>query len=69
MTARYATRDLVLTYLRVANEPRPVIAIAKYMTAMHRVSRAATRSVLWRLCRDGKIERVGVGYYQVVRRG
>jgi hypothetical protein len=64
VTARYATRNAVLTYLRVANEPRPMVLIRRYMFVMHRASPGATRTQVWRLCRDGIIERVGLGLYQ-----
>ena len=65
MTARHATKTLILTYLRVANEPRPVQRVIRYMRTMHRVEEGATRTQLWRLCQAGEVERVGVGEYRV----
>ena len=69
MTARYAVRDAILTYLRVANEPRSVLIIARYMQRMHKIERGAVRTQLWRLCQAGLVERVGVGEYRVAPGG
>ena len=65
MTARHATSALILTYLRVANEPRPVQRVIRYMKTMHRVEEGATRTQLWRLCQAGLAERVDLGWYQI----
>ena len=66
MTRRYATKTLILTYLRVAGEPRPMLLIRKYMLKMHKIGPAATRTAVWRLCQEGEIERVSVGFYRWV---
>ena len=65
MTARHATRDALLTYIRADSEPRPVIQIRKYMLRMHGISHGATRTALWRLCQTGEIVRTEIGFYQI----
>ena len=65
MTRYHATRDLILTYLYVAGEPRPVQRVIRYMRQMHRVEEGATRTQLWRLCQAGLAERVDLGWYQI----
>lgn len=65
MTRRYATRELVLTYLRTVKEPRNLIAITRYMRKMHRVEAGATRTAIWRLAKLGEVRRVGRGEYQI----
>jgi hypothetical protein len=64
VTAKYATKDVLLDYLRSAGEPRKLIAIIKYMRR-HKVSPGATRTQLWRLCQAGELERVAPDQYQV----
>ncbi len=65
MTARHATRNALLTYLRTVGEPRPVQRVIRYMRQMHRVEEGATRTQLWRLCQAGLAERVDLGWYQI----
>ncbi len=65
MTARPATSALILTYLRVAGEPRPVRRVIRYMKTMHRVEAGATRTQLWRLCGAGEIVRTEPGWYRI----
>jgi predicted transcriptional regulator of viral defense system len=69
VTAKYATRNKVLTYLREIGEPRPVTRIIRYMRKMHRISAGATRTQLWRLHKAGLVERVGVGEYRIAPGG
>ena len=61
---RGVTREAVLTYLEVVDEPAPVIAICNYMRKMHRVDAGAVRTCLWRLAKQGRIKRIAVGVYQ-----
>lgn len=61
---RGITREAVLTYLEVVDEPAPVIAIARYMAQMHKVDAGAVRTCLYRLHKQGRIRRVAVGVYQ-----
>jgi hypothetical protein len=65
VTAKYATKDVLLNYLRSAGEPRNLTAIIKYMRRYHRISAGATRTQLWRLCQAGELERVAPDQYQV----
>ena len=65
MTARYATRGVLLYYLTTAGEARNITAIIRHMQRRHGVSPGATRTQLWRLCQAGLVERVGVGEYRV----
>lgn len=58
------TREALTTYLRVVDEPAVLIAITKYMYTMHQASPGATRTELYRLCKAGLVERVGVGLYR-----
>jgi hypothetical protein len=64
VTAKYATRDVLLNYLRLAGEPRNLTAIIKYMRR-HKISPGATRTQLWRLCQAGELERVAPDQYQI----
>jgi hypothetical protein len=64
VTAKYATRDVLLNYLRSAGEPRNLTAIIRYM-ARHKISAGATRTQLWRLCQANELERVAPDQYQV----
>jgi predicted transcriptional regulator of viral defense system len=64
MTRRHATRYLVLDYLRRVKAERQVSRICQYMWTMHQVSPHATRTALYRLAKDGEVERVEVGYYR-----
>ncbi len=60
----HTTRECILTYLEVVEEPAPVIAICNYMRKMHRVDAGAVRTCLWRLAKQGRIKRIDVGVYQ-----
>jgi hypothetical protein len=64
-----ATEAAVLTYLKVAGEPRPMLLILRYMLTMHHKGAGATRTAVWRLCGAGKVERVGAGWYQYAKGG
>jgi hypothetical protein len=64
VTAKYATKDVLLNYLRSAGEPRNLTAIIRFMRR-HKVSPGATRTQLWRLCQAGELERVAPDQYQV----
>ena len=64
MTARYATRDVLLGYLRTAGEPRVLTAIIKHMRC-HKVSPGATRTQLWRLERTGVVDRLEGKQFQI----
>jgi hypothetical protein len=61
--ADHTTRDAVLTFLRVAGEPRPVRQICRYMHVMHKTDGGATRECLQRLVRAGHISHPARGYY------
>jgi len=58
------TRAAILAYLRTDGEARELYALLKYMQVMHKAGSAAVRTELWRLCQQGKVERVGVGLYR-----
>lgn len=64
----YSTRALVLDYIRRDTEPRPTARIIEYMYKMHKVSNGATRAQLFRLLRDGEIERVSKHWYRIAQR-
>lgn len=68
MTAKHATRDILLDYLTACGEPRKWIAIKRYMVRF-KVSDGATRTQLWRLCRAGVLERLEGDRYQLVKVG
>ncbi len=61
----HTTRNLILTYLHVAGEPRPVRQITKYLHQMHRIDKGAVRTCLWRLVKEGKVTNPTWGYYQI----
>lgn len=65
MTAKHATRDVLLEYLTKAGATRELTAIIRYM-ARHKVSAGATRTQLWRLCRAGVLEELEDDRYQIV---
>lgn len=66
MTAKFATRDAVLAYIRADSEPRPRAAIMRYMFRRFGTSHAATRQQLHRLCKAGMIEVSERDWYRVV---
>lgn len=65
MSARYATRDAVLTYLQVDPAPVAVRRILVYMGKMHHVGAGATRECLRRLLSAGAIAHPARGFYQI----
>lgn len=69
MTARPAASAAILTYLRVANEPRPMLLLRRYMETMHKASAGQVRTAVWRLRKAGMIERTEDGRYRMTAQG
>lgn len=65
MKDRHATRDAILTYLRVDTEPVALRRIVKYMRQMHRVEYGAVRECLRRLKQAGVVTSPHRGMYQI----
>lgn len=63
MTARYATRNVLLAYLRTGGVPRTGASIVKYMAKRYGTSPAATRTQLCRMVKAGLITRIGRHWY------
>ena len=68
-TVSHTTREAILTYLEVVEEPAPVIAIVRYMERMHRVDAGAVRTCLYRLHKQGRIRHPQAGWYQRIDTG
>lgn len=64
MTQRHTTRDAVLTFLAADPEPRPLVAMYRYMKMMHKVDAGAVREQLRRLVKEGVIRHPSRGFYQ-----
>jgi len=62
---KHATRDALLTFIRMDSEPRHMVRIIRYMRMMHGVKPGATREALHRLAKLGWIERLADGRYRM----
>lgn len=65
MTAKHATRDAILTYIRLVPFPRPRAAIIKHMARRYGTRPATTRQQLHKLCRAEMLEQVDKDFYQI----
>lgn len=62
----HTTRDALLHYLRVDDQPCALYAIEKYLFVMFKVKHSATREQIYRLCRAGLVERTAPRWYRAI---
>ncbi len=66
MGRNHTTKDALLTYLRVDDQPVALYAVKRYMQTMMHCSSGAINTCLWRLCRAGVLERVAPRWYRAL---
>lgn len=60
----HTTRDAILTYLSVDDQPVTLGAICAYMRLVYKTDRGTVRACVHRLLKAGRVRHPATGFYQ-----